>query len=66
MDTSKTGPRKPDSALEQCDVQAELARTRVLLRSVLESLLDSGHVFVRDGPMSQWWQEEMRRPKVDA
>ena len=50
----------------QSDLQAELERTRTLLREMLSALLKSGYVFHRESPMSQWWNEDMRRPKVDA
>jgi hypothetical protein len=56
----------PESALEPHSVQAELERTRALLRHILNALLDDGYTFYQDGPMNEWWQEELRRPKVNA
>lgn len=48
------------------ELQAELERTRVLLREMLKALLDEGYSFHRDGPMSQWWNEDLRRSKAEA
>lgn len=47
-------------------VHAELLRTRALLRTLLDALLDDGYTFYQNGPMNEWWQEELRRPKVEA
>lgn len=48
------------------ELQAELERTRVLLREMLKALLDEGYLFHRDSPMSQWWNEDLRRSKAEA
>lgn len=45
---------------------AELERTRVLLRTLLEALFEDGYELYRDGAISEWWQEEARRVKVLA
>jgi hypothetical protein len=47
-------------------VQAELERTRFLLRELLTALMDDGYSLYRDGAISEWWNEELRRPKADA
>ena len=47
-------------------VQAELLRTRALLREVLEALLDDGWTFHRDSPVQQWWQEQLTKPRTEA
>ena len=47
-------------------VQAELERTRTLLRELLLALMDDGYELYRDGPMSEWFNEDMRRPKLEA
>lgn len=65
-DTSKTGPQKPESDSAFHSVQAELERTRFLLRQVLNALLDDGYTFYREGPILEWWNEDVRRPKVEA
>jgi hypothetical protein len=51
---------------EDLQLQAELERTRALLRELLGALLDDGYGFHRDSPMSQWWNEDMRREKILA
>jgi hypothetical protein len=56
----------PESALVPPSVQAELHRTRALLRELLECLMDDGYELYRDGPMSEWWNEDARRTKVLA
>ena len=66
MDTSKSEQQKRESTLVPPSVQAELHRTRALLRQMLEALLDDGYDFHRDSPMCEWWQEELRRTSVDA
>ena len=65
-DTSKIAAPSQESDLEFHSVQAELERTRAILRETVHALLDSGCEFIRDTPLSQWWQEDMRRPKVEA
>lgn len=52
--------------MEPHSVQAELERTRTLLRELLLALMDDGYELYRDGPMSEWFNEDMRRPKVNA
>ena len=66
MDTSKSEQQKPVSTLEHLSVQAELHRTRALLRQMLGALLDDGYAFHRDCPMADWWREEMNRPQAEA
>ncbi len=65
-DTSKSEQRAQALTSEPHSTQAELHRTRVLLRAMLEALLDDGFTFHRESPMSIWWNEDKRRPKVDA
>jgi len=50
----------------QTDTQAELERTRVLLREVLEVLLDDGWSFNRDSDISEWFNEDRRRTRIEA
>lgn len=47
-------------------LQTELERTRVLLREVLETLMDDGYAFRRDGPLSEWLNEDIRRTRIEA
>lgn len=65
-DTSKSEQQKQVLALEPHSVQAELERTRVLLREVLEALLDDGWSFNRDSAISEWFNEEVRRVRIEA
>lgn len=48
------------------ELQAELERTRILLREVLEALLDDGWTFHRDSPIREWWQEQVTKPQTQA
>jgi hypothetical protein len=48
------------------ELEAELHRTRALLKELLECLMDDGYSFYRDSEMSIWFNEEARRPKVNA
>ena len=54
--------------MSEVDVEtlAELERTRALLRSVLESLLDDGWRFNRDSSIAEWWSEDSRRFTVES
>jgi len=45
---------------------AELEYTRSLLRELLDALFDDGYSFERNSPMSEWWNEDMRRTKTIA
>ena len=66
MDISKSVQQKRDSTLVPPSVQAELHRTRAVLRQMLEALLDDGYAFHRDCAMADWWREEMSRTRADA
>jgi hypothetical protein len=66
MDTSKSDQQKPVSTSEHHSVQAELHRTRALLRELLGALLQDGYELYRDSAMSEWHNEDMRRPKAEA
>ena len=48
------------------ELQAELERTRMLLRHVLLELFDEGAVLNRTSALSEWWQEEQKRKVAEG
>jgi len=50
----------------ELEVLVELEHTRALLRELLDALLEDGYSFHRDSALSEWWNEDARRPKNRA
>lgn len=52
------------AATSQNELQAELHRTRVLLRDIVEAFVDDDWTLT--GELADWYREEVNRPRVDA